>query len=238
MQANLGIKGFIPTSLVDWPGRICSVLFLGGCNFRCPACHNRQLVVDQESLPEIPLEETVAYLSSRNRWIDGVTVTGGEPTTRKSLPYVFSALRDKGVSTKLDTNGSNPRVLDRLIRMRLVDAVFMDVKAPLDERRYQAVAGVPVDLSCIEESIDLLLGANIEVTFRTTAIPGLVEEPQLAEITRRLGSSRRFLVQSFRRGDTLDPSMAARVEFSMDRVERMKRRFETDPAPKGYPVAV
>ncbi len=238
MQANLGIKGFIPMSLVDWPGRICSVLFMGGCNFRCPACHNHRLVLDQESLPEIPLEDALAYLKSRAQWIDGVTITGGEPTLRKSLPHVLGVLRDRGVPTKLDTNGSNPGVLDRLLRMGLVDAVFMDVKAPLDERRYRAVAGVPVDLHRIEESIDILLGSGVEVTFRTTVIPGMVEEPQLAEITRRLGSSRRFVVQPFRGSDTLDASLASRDEFDMGRIELMKRCFEVDPAPTGYPIAV
>ncbi|MEW6352362.1 MAG: anaerobic ribonucleoside-triphosphate reductase activating protein [Thermodesulfobacteriota bacterium] len=238
MQANLGIKGFIPTSLVDWPGKICSVLFMGGCNFRCPACHNHRLVLGPESLPEIPLEETLAYLRSRAQWIDGVTVTGGEPTLRKSLLHVLRALKDKGVRTKLDTNGSNPGVLGNLLRMGLVDAVFMDVKAPLHVRRYRAVAGVPVDLACIEESIDLLLASPIEVTFRTTVIPGMVEEPQLAEIRRRLGSARRFVVQPFRGSDTLDAAMASRDEFDMGRIDHMKRCFEVDPGPAAYPVAV
>ncbi len=238
MQANLGIKGFIPTSLVDWPGRICSVLFMGGCNFRCPACHNHRLVLDGESLPEIPMAAPLDYLKSRAQWIDGVTVTGGEPTMRRSLPHVLRMLRERGVSTKLDTNGSNPGVLRSLLRMGLVDAVFMDVKAPLDERRYRAVAGVPVDLSRIEESIDLLLESRIEVTFRTTVIPGMVEEPQLAEIRRRLGATRRFVVQPFRGSDTLDASMASRQEFDMGRIDHMKRCFEVDPGRTVYPVAV
>jgi pyruvate formate lyase activating enzyme len=229
MQADYGIKGFVPTSLVDWPGRICSVIFVGGCNFRCPACHNHRLVLGHRSLPDMLLDEPLAYLRTRDKWIDGVTITGGEPTLRKTLPHLLGMLRERGVSTKLDTNGSNPRMLKTLLRMGMVDAVFMDVKAPLNESDYSAAAGVPVDLRAVEESIDILQRSSIEVTFRTTVIPGLVEEPQLAAIRSRLGSARRFLVQAFRSIETLDASMSTTAEFAMARIERMKMQFEVQP---------
>ena len=87
MNDNFGIKGFISTSLVDWPGKLCSIVFLGGCNFRCHACHNPKLVVNPEAVPDYPLEQICESLSNRSKWIDGVTVTGGEPTTHKNLPH-------------------------------------------------------------------------------------------------------------------------------------------------------
>ena len=127
----MSIKGFIKTSFLDWPGQVCSVVFLGGCGFRCRACHNPQLVLDPASLPDFPLEEIFQYLEQRAGWIDGVTVTGGEPTSDRHLPDLLKAFRLRRLKIKLDTNGSRPDVLEKLIANDLVDAVFMDVKAPL-----------------------------------------------------------------------------------------------------------
>ena len=230
MNNNFGIKGFISTSLVDWPGKICSVVFLAGCGFRCPACHNPKLVLNPGSLPDYPLEEICRSLSNRSKWIDGVTVTGGEPTVRKDLPDLLRILREYGVKVKLDTNGSNPQMLEDLIRSGLIDAVSMDVKAPLDSTAYSVVAGAPVDIEMIKRSILLLLGSPIEAIFRTTVIPGLVEEPELARIREALGDVPRFIVQSFRSMETLDPSFAQIREFDRLRVDKMRSRFEV-PAP-------
>jgi len=230
MNNNFGIKGFISTSLVDWPGKICSVVFLAGCGFRCPACHNPRLVLDPRALQDYPLEEICRSLSNRSKWIDGVTVTGGEPTARKNLPYLLRILRQYGVKIKLDTNGSNPQMLEDLMRSGLIDAVSMDVKAPLDSAAYSAVAGVPIDIDMIKRSILLLLRSPIEATFRTTVIPGLVEEPELARIRESLGDVPRFIVQSFRSRETLDPSFVQIREFDRLRVDNMRSRFEV-PAP-------
>ncbi len=160
MNNNFGIKGFISTSLVDWPGKICSVVFLAGCGFRCPACHNPKLVLNPGSLPDYPIEEICRSLSNRSKWIDGVTVTGGEPTARKDLPDLLRILREYGVKVKLDTNGSNPQMLEDLIRSGLIDAVSMDVKAPLDSTAYSVVAGAPIDIEVIKRSILLLLALS------------------------------------------------------------------------------
>jgi pyruvate formate lyase activating enzyme len=230
MDKNFGIKGFISTSLVDWPGKICSILFLAGCGFRCPACHNPALVLNPGSLPDYPLEEICRSLSNRSKWIDGVTVTGGEPTTRTNLSHLLGILREYGVKIKLDTNGSNPQMLEDLTRSHLIDAVSMDVKAPLDSAKYSTVAGVPVDIEAIKRSVALLLRSPIEVTFRTTAIPGLVEEPELAKIKEDLLDAPRFIIQSFRSAETLDPSFMQIREFDRLRVDNMRERFEV-PAP-------
>ncbi len=230
MNNNFGIKGFISTSLVDWPGKICSVVFLAGCGFRCPACHNSRLVLDPGALPDYPLEEICRSLANRSKWIDGVTVTGGEPTGRRNLPHLLRILREYGVKIKLDTNGSNPQVLEDLIHSGMIDAVSMDVKAPLDSIAYSAVAGIPVDIEMIKRSLWLLLRSPIEVTFRTTVIPGLVEEPELARIRETLGDVPRFTIQSFSGTETLDPSFAQIREFDRLRVDNMRARFEV-PSP-------
>jgi pyruvate formate lyase activating enzyme len=226
MNNNFGIKGFISASLVDWPGKICSILFLAGCGFRCPACHNPALVLNPGSLPDYPLEEICRSLSNRSKWIDGVTVTGGEPTVRNNLPYLLGILGEYGVKIKLDTNGSNPQMLEDLICSGLIDAVSMDVKAPLDSAAYSAVAGVSVDIQLIERSLLILRDSPVEVTFRTTVIPGLVEEPELARIRDALGEAPRFIIQAFRSTETLDPSFMQIREFDRLHLDNMRARFE------------
>jgi pyruvate formate lyase activating enzyme len=229
MESDFHIKGFIRSSFIDWPGKICSVVFLGGCGFRCPACHNAQLVDNPEALPDCPSSDIFRYLESRRNWIDGITVTGGEPTIHRNLPEVLRALRHGGFLIKLDTNGSHPAMLRRLIDLGLVDAVFMDVKAPPTSDQYWKVAGAPIDVRFIRRSIEVLKDSSIEVVFRTTVVPGIVEEPQLAGIRAALGDVRRFVIQAFRSVQTLDPSLTGIREFSPARVERMRSEFEVTP---------
>jgi pyruvate formate lyase activating enzyme len=226
----VSIKGFIRTSFLDWPGKVCSVVFLGGCGFRCRACHNPQLVLDPGSLPDFPLEEILQYLQLRSGWIDGVTVTGGEPTSDRHLPGLLRTFRSLGLRIKLDTNGARPDVLETLLRNDLVDAVFMDVKAPLTPGEYARVAGVPVDVAAIGRSIDILKRSHVEVRFRTTVIPGLVEEAELARIAEALGDVEHFAIQAFRKLETLDHTLEATDEFNPLRVDDMRRQFEI-PAP-------
>ncbi len=235
MNNNFGIKGFISTSLVDWPGYLCSIVFLGGCGFRCPACHNAKLVLNPEAVPDYPLEEICAKLSNRSNWIDGVTVSGGEPTTHKTLPHLLEILVEYGVKIKLDTNGSNPQMLEDLIHSGLIHAVAMDVKAPLKSAVYSTVAGVPVNIDLIKRSIRIITSSPVEVTFRTTVIPGLVEEPELERIRDELGDVPRFIVQSFRSTETLNHSFSRIPEFSRVRVDEMRARFET-PSPNKMPL--
>lgn len=231
MAERFHIKGFIPVSMLDWPGRISCVVFLGGCGFRCPACHNPKLVVEPESLPDLSFDWICEYLQARIGWIDGVAVTGGEPTLKKNVADLLHIFRSYGLKIKLDTNGSNPGMIQRLIADGLVDAISMDVKAPLTRDEYSVVAGVPVDPRTIAESIRILTSSALEVTFRTTVIPGLVEEPELARIRDHLGQVSRYMIQPFRNIETLDPSFALLEPFSAHRLEQMRSTFES-PRPE------
>ncbi|MGB6065304.1 MAG: anaerobic ribonucleoside-triphosphate reductase activating protein [Desulfomonilaceae bacterium] len=226
MNDTFHIKGFIPTSFLDWPGTLCSVIFLGGCGFRCPACHNHKLVLEPRSFPDFPLGEILRSLDARGNWIDGITVTGGEPTIHQTLPDLLRIFRNRKLKIKLDTNGSNPKMLEALINLGLIDAVSMDIKAPLTSEEYSRAAGVPIDLDLITRSIDILRCSDLQVTFRTTAIPGLVEEPQLERITRALGNVKRYIVQAFRNIDTLNHDFGRVEEFGQGRIERMRELFE------------
>lgn len=222
------IKGFIPLSMLDWPGQICSIIFLGGCNFRCPACHNHKLVVNPDSLPDFSMNEILSYLEGRKGWIDGVTITGGEPTVNPSLEMLLEQIVNPlGLRTKIDTNGSNPAVIKRLIDRNLISAVSMDIKAPLEFESYSRVCGVHVNTENIRNSIDIIKASGIDFFFRTTVVPGLVAERELALIKRTIGYDTPYMIQPFRNLDTLDPCLRGFPEYEMERFESMKAQYGT-----------
>jgi len=191
------IKGFLPNTLLDWPGRICAIVFLPGCGFRCPYCHARELVADPAALEQVPIEAVLDQLRAQRKWVDGVVITGGEPLGQPHLADLIRLLREQGLGIKLDTNGSRPEPLERLIDAGLVDYVAMDVKAPLDER-YHKVAGVQVDLDAIRRSIDLLEAGRVDYEFRTTYCPALLSEQDVVALAGALRSAKRWYIQPFR----------------------------------------
>ena len=147
----LSIKGFLETSFVDWPGKVVSVLFLPRCNFRCPFCHNHSLVVNPAGYDDIPRPYIMARLTELKEWVDGVCISGGEPTIHPRLPSLMAEVKEVGLAVKLDTNGSRPDILQALLAQGLVDCVAMDIKAPLNEK-YQEIVGMPVDLASTAET--------------------------------------------------------------------------------------
>ncbi len=224
--SNVRIKGFIRLSMLDWPGKMCSVIFLGGCNFRCPACHNHELVTNPDDLPDYSLNDIVSYLSCRSGWIDGVTITGGEPTVNPFLDNLLSVILGMGFRTKLDTNGSNPALLERLISSGLVSAVSMDIKSSLESDSYSTVAGTRIDPGKIKHSIKVIRNSGIEHFFRTTVVPGLVEESDLQNIKRLIGEDSPYIIQPFRNAKTLNPEFSEIPEYSLARFEAMRASFE------------
>ena len=201
------IKGFLETSFLDWPGKVCSVLFLPHCNFRCPYCHNHPLVLHPERYASIPLEVVLEQLQSFRGWIDGVCITGGEPTLERNLPHLIHELKGKGFLVKLDTNGSNPQILDTLVKNREIDFVSMDVKAPLDPFSYRRSIGIAIDLELILKSIELLKREEVEYEFRMTVVPGLHGEEDIKRLGEELHAGRRFILQNFNPENPLDPSL-------------------------------
>ncbi|MBN1295633.1 anaerobic ribonucleoside-triphosphate reductase activating protein [bacterium] len=182
---HIVLKGFIETSFVDWPGRIASVVFLPGCSFNCGWCHNRTLIETPDRLPDIPLDDIIERIHQLADWVDGLVITGGEPTIFGALSDVVRVGRTV-VPVKLDTNGSRPDVIERLLNDGVLDGVSMDIKAPLDPVPYSRAAGVAVDVSNIQRSIRLILDAKIWCEFRTTVVPGLHAPNDIALIRRQL----------------------------------------------------
>jgi len=228
--AGLAVVSTQPLSLVDYPGRPATVLFVAGCNFRCPFCHNPELVIPVAcGRPPRAWSELLASLR-RSRWlIDSVVVTGGEPLLQPQLPRALRALRAQGLRVKLDTNGSRPDLLAPLLEEGLLDYVAMDVKAPL--ARYDELAGVRVDTAAIERSIRLLRRFAPDYEFRTTVAPTLAFA-ELLRIAWCVSGARRFVLQPFfcsGEGTLLDPRFerqAAMTPRELCRVwERIRHRF-------------
>lgn len=219
---EIRIKGFLETSFLDWQGKLAAVLFLPGCNFRCPYCHNHPLVIQPEGLETISLEYILKRLKRLKGWIDGVCVTGGEPTLTPNLPLLLEHIKGEGWPIKLDTNGSFPGRLKELMERDLVDCVAMDIKAPLDSKSYSRCAGVSVDISAIRQSISVLTNGGIDYTFRMTVVPTLLTEEQVYKAALQLVGTRGLLLQDFNSSDPLNPELKGTEVFGEVRLQRMQ----------------
>ena len=195
----MDVKGFIDTSFVDWDGKISSVLFLPSCNFRCPFCHNVNLVLCPEKLDTIPLEYIEDQLKQQKGWTDGVCITGGEPTLNNSLPELCSRIKKIGFMVKLDTNGTNPTMLKELLDRKLLDYVAMDIKAPLTTEKYSRATGVNAEklLENVKESIRLLMESGTDYEFRTTVVPSIHTLDDIKQVCLSLKGCRKYVLQKF-----------------------------------------
>lgn len=216
------LKGWVRTSLIEYPAHIATVLFCGGCNFRCPACHNAHLVLRPEEVPDLAPEEVWAFLSRRAGLVDGVVITGGEPTLQDDLIPFLHKVRKQGVDIKLDTNGYHPNVLTMLLERELVDYVAMDVKAPVE--KYHVLAGRDdLDIALLEHSIALLRESGLPYEFRTTIVPGLLDEDDVEEIARWIAGAAHYVLQQFRPLNTLDPTFEMISPYPVERLRAMAR---------------
>ncbi len=225
----IGIRGLQKTSMVDYPGKVACTVFLPNCNFRCPFCHNPALINDVNDLPIIRDEEFFSFLDSRKMWLDGVCITGGEPTLSQELVPFIRKIKEKGFLVKLDSNGSNPKMLDELFKDGRLDFVAMDIKA--SPEKYSLVSGVNVNITSIQESINLIRSSGVDYEFRTTILPRFHKRDDLLKIGEWLKGSRTYALQQFRPGfGTLDPSFKNEETYQPDKLrefaEMLKPYFE------------
>jgi pyruvate formate lyase activating enzyme len=228
----LKIKGFQKTSLIDYPGKICSVLFLPGCNYRCPYCQNPDLIKNPDKLPDIKEDYVLSFLEKRKKLIDGVCITGGEPTIHKELPTFIKKIKEQGLLVKLDTNGSNPEIVEQLIKNKLIDYVAMDVKAPLE--KYNEVVRVNVDIEKIKETIRILMTSNIDYEFRTTVLPKFHKKEDLLKIAKLIKGAKKYYLQQFRALVTLDKTFENEATYT----EKELNNFVIDLKPYFNEVGV
>lgn len=195
--------GFQKMTLLDFPGQVACTLFTGGCNMRCPFCHNALLVTELEQADDIWEEaDVLAYLRRRKGLLDGVCVTGGEPTLQPGLAGFLRQVKELGYAVKLDTNGTHPGTLRALVEEGLVDYVAMDVKN--SPAKYAMTAGIPeTELSGVFASMDYLLGGAVDHEFRTTVVRELHTEADIAAIADRIAGARRYFLQNFKDSGSL-----------------------------------
>ena len=214
----MAIKGFQGTSLLDFPGRIAALVFLGGCNLSCPFCHNPVLVEAPETLPDYPLELLFEELQQRRSFIDGVVISGGEPTLYPGLVPFMRRIKDLGLQVKLDTNGLLPEVLGAVLQQGLVDLVALDLKtAP---GRYRELHNHPVDSAALARSVALLLQGSVDCEFRTTCVPGLVREDDIAQLGALLHGAQSWVLQQFVPHHSLADAYRALEPYPLSRLEK------------------
>ena len=214
------IKGFNRNTLLDWEGMIASIIFLPGCNFRCPYCHASALVLDPASQPTVPLTEVDAYLQANRGWVDGLIITGGEPTINPGLPALADHFIELGMQIKLFTNGTNPDMMESLVESGRLAAIAMDVKCPLDER-YERAAHVPVDVAAIRRSAGIVMNSGLEYEFRTTVCPEVLSFDDVVETAGCIEGAQRLVLQQFRQVDCLDPAFEKLKPYPRELLEKM-----------------
>jgi len=187
------IAGLQKTTLLDYPGRIACTVFLPGCNLRCPFCHNASLVLRPRAA--MTQETLLAFLQTRRRKLDGVCVTGGEPTLHSDLPQLLEAIKALGFLVKLDTNGTRPAMLKSILDAGLADYVAMDIKN--SPEKYAATCGGPEVLDAVRESVRLLESGSVEHEFRTTVLHPFHTPEDLAAIGQWLRGTSHYFIQAF-----------------------------------------
>lgn len=204
----MDIHGLQKLTLLDFPGHVACTVFLAGCDFRCPFCHNGGLAAGRAE-PVMDEAALLDFLKKRQGLLDGVAITGGEPLLRPDLPALLRAIKEQGYAVKLDTNGSHPTALRTLVEAGLVDYVAMDIKN--SPARYSETAGVPdFDLTPVEESAAFLLSGTVDYEFRTTAVAELHDDASFEGIARWIGGAKRYYIQCFTdRDSVLQPGLHA-----------------------------
>ncbi len=235
------VGGLQKMTLIDYPGKIAATVFTNGCNFRCPFCHNPELVhgfplrqgfvgqaqftVHGDDRVEKQVDEFFEFLETRKGKLDGVCITGGEPTLQPDLVDFIKRIKELGFAVKLDSNGTRPDVLRELFEKKMVDYVAMDIKASLGN--YQKVCGAKIDLERIKLSVDLIKNSGVDYEFRTTVVPGLHSEKEFEDVAEWLAGTKKYILQKYQDyGKILDDSLRDKIKGKEIDLERIKEMFE------------
>jgi len=218
------IKGLEKFAPKDFVGYISSTVFLGGCNFRCPYCHNSELVLKPESFPTIPLDYFTIFLDSRKNWLEGLCISGGEPLFHQDLEELLLCIKERDLLIKIDTNGSFPARLEELIQKKLIDHIAMDVKAPLE--RYQEVTRSKVKEEDISKSIEIVKNSGLEYVFRTTVVPDLLGPEDIKQISKMLKGAKVFQLQQFVPVNTIDDLYLQKKPYPDEEIKKFARIAE------------
>ena len=213
------IHGLNTTTLLDYPGRVAATIFLGGCNFRCPFCQNSSLVLHPTEEPVIPEEEVLSFLKKRQGILEGVCISGGEPTLASDLEDFIRQIRALGYPVKLDTNGTNPSLLKQLAEKELIQMTAVDIKACPDN--YPSLTGMMhPNLEAVRETVDFLLHGNLDYEFRTTVVKELHNENDFIQIGQWLKGANAYYLQAYRDSEeVLQPGFSS---YSPEELEHFR----------------
>ncbi|MBU0535733.1 MAG: anaerobic ribonucleoside-triphosphate reductase activating protein [Nanoarchaeota archaeon] len=220
------IKGIHKTSIVDYPTKVACTIFTAGCNFRCPFCHNPDLIEKKghDKLDTIEEKKFFDFLDKRKKWLDGVVITGGEPCINKDLPEFVRKIKEKGFLVKIDTNGTNPSMLKSLVGQKLVDYIAMDIKA--DEENYSKAVGITVDIDNIKKSIDIIKRSGVNYEFRTTIVPTLHDKKSIERMGMMIEGTKKIVLQQFNNKKTYDPGFEEIKPYSKEEIVEFAKILE------------
>jgi pyruvate formate lyase activating enzyme len=215
--------GFEKCTLIDYPGKVACMVYTIGCPFRCPYCHNPELV-DETVTTRISENDVLSFLDTRRAMLDGVVITGGEPTMHgDALLSFMREVKKRGFLVKLDSNGTSPDVLRRAIDEELVDYIAMDIKAPL--AKYSATVSRPVDGEAIKESIELIKKSGVDYEFRTTIVKSMLSEEDLEAIGKEISGAKAYYLQKFIPTKLLNPQFVKKVTYSDEEFQALQQKL-------------
>ncbi len=225
------IAGFQKLTLIDFPSKLAATVFTAGCNFRCPFCHNPELVLLTEKMDpqeeKVKEEEFFQFLKTRQNKLEGVCITGGEPTIQTNLLKFIKKIKNLGFAVKLDTNGTNPAMLQAAYKKKILDFVAMDIKN--SPQNYSKATGIKFDLEKIRESIRLIQNSGINYEFRTTVVPSIHRKADLMAIGQWLKGSQKYALQTYRdNGKILDPALQKKTNYAIMNLEKIASLLKDD----------
>jgi pyruvate formate lyase activating enzyme len=214
------IGGLQKLTLIDYPGKISCTVFTIGCNFNCAFCHNSELVDPNKikNQPIISEKYFFEFLGTRQGVLEGVCITGGEPALQPDLLDFIRRMKELGFSVKLDTNGSNPDILENLIKEKLIDYIAMDIKAPLAQF---SIFNFQFSKETIKKSIDIIKNSGLDYEFRTTVVPLLHSKEDIIQIAKDLSPAKKYFLQQFYPSKTLDPNFQKEKSYSIDELKEL-----------------
>lgn len=217
---QLLIGGLKKTSLLDYPDKISAIVFTQGCNFRCGYCHNPNLLKTNKQEDIYSVDVFFDFLKKRVGKLDGVVITGGEPTLQKDLIPFIEHIKSLGFLVKLDTNGSNPHVLEELLNKELIDYVAMDIKAPFE--KYKEITCSNIDVDKIKKSISLLFNSSIDFEFRTTVMKSQLTYDDFAKIGELIKGAPKYFLQKFEaKTEILDETLSKEITYSKEEFDEI-----------------
>ncbi|MFW6149232.1 MAG: anaerobic ribonucleoside-triphosphate reductase activating protein [Atribacterota bacterium] len=228
-KRKIKIKKIIGTSMIDWEGMIISTLYVGGCNFRCPFCYNTDLVIDSYSLPDIPEENILSFLVERKPFLDGICLSGGEPTLYADITEFLDTMKRHKLKIKLDTNGSQTAMLEKIIEQGLVDYIAMDIKNCLRTEDYARTIGVQDKqiITKIKNSIKLIMTSGVDYEFRTTIVPEFHDTEMIENIAKEIMGAQKYILQNFIQSEEmLDPRLKNIKPYSEEKMKDILKRAE------------